>query len=188
MARVRGRLVMNAVEYVQKRFGREAHERVLQAMPREHWGPFVGPLHETSWEPAEDAVAYLDTARRLLAPGEEGFFRDLGRFAGRIERQKQGYEPMVRDPATAARMGPAVWSSFYDTGRLEVDIQSPLEASARVLGFAVSPVLCERSCGAWEGLLSSQTFSAAVTEARCVHRGSEYCEIRVRWTPVSEDD
>jgi hypothetical protein len=135
-----------------------------------------------------DAVAYLDAARRLLAPGDDGFYRNLGRYAGRTERRAQGYEPMVRDPATAVRMGPAVWSSFYDSGRLEVEIVSPLEARARVLDFAVSPVLCERSCGAWEGLLSSETLRATAAETRCVHRGSAFCEIHVRWTPAPEDD
>jgi len=185
VARVRGRLVMNAVEYVVQRFGRAAHERVIAALPKQHWGTFLGPLHEASWEPAMDAVAYFETARALLAPGEEAFYRDAGRFAGRIERQVQGYQPMVKDPATAIRLGPKVWSSFYDEGRLEAIVISPTEGLARIFDFRVSPVLCERSCGAWEGLLSSPELDASTTEVCCIHRAAPHCEIRVMWTPAA---
>jgi hypothetical protein len=184
MARVRGRLVMNAVDYVVRRFGQAAHEQVVAALPREHWGPFVGPLHETSWEPAADVVAYLEAARRLLAPGEAEFFRDAGRSAGRIERESQGYQPMVKDPATAMRLGPKIWSSFYDSGRMEVEVVGPREGRARIFDFAVSPVLCERTSGAWEGLLSNAELRADVSEVRCVHRGDGHCELHVVWTPA----
>lgn len=184
MARVRGRLVMNAVEYVVQRFGRDAHERVVAALPRDHWGPFVGPLHETSWEPAADVVAYLDTARRLLAPHEAGFLREVGRHAGRVERDAQGYAPMVRDPETAMRLAPKVWSSFYDEGRAEVNALGPREALVAILDFAESPLLCERTCGAWETLASTPELQATVTESKCVHRGAARCEFHVVWTPA----
>ncbi len=186
MARVRGRLVMNAVDYVVQRFGREAHERVVAALPQDHWGPFVGPLHETSWEPAADVVAYLETARRLLAHGEAGFFREAGRHAGRVEREIQGYAPMVKDPVTAMRLAPKVWSSFYDEGRAEVTEVGPHEALVRILDFAISPVFCERTCGAWEALASTPELRAAVSETQCVHKGAPGCEFRVVWTPVPE--
>jgi hypothetical protein len=120
----------------------------------------------------------------MLAPGDEDFYREAGRFAGRVERQLQGYQPMVRDPATAMRLGPKIWSSFFDAGRLEVEMAGALEGSARVLDFEVSPVLCERTCGAWEGLLSTAELRADVTEQRCVHRGDDCCEFRVVWTPI----
>lgn len=175
---------MNAIEFVVQHFGHEAHERVVAALPEAHWGPFVGPLHETSWEPAADVVAYLEAARGLLRPDQADFYREAGRFAGRVERQLQGYQPMVRDPITAMRLGPKVWSSFYDVGHLEVTVAGPLEGWARIRDFRVSPVLCERTCGAWEGLLSTNELEAEATETLCVHRGAEYCEVHVLWAPA----
>ena len=59
-----------------------------------------------------------------------------------------------------------------------------MEGVARIHDFAVSPVLCERTCGAWEGLLSSDALEAAATETRCVHGGDAYCEMHVVWTPA----
>lgn len=179
---VRGVMVQNAVRFVRETHGDAAHDRVVASLPHEHCATFLGPVRDASWEPAADLVAYMARARDLLAPGDPTFVRRLGFFAGRLERTKGGYRPMVADPSTAMRMGPVIWSSFYDAGRLEVTVKGPREAETRILDFDVSPLLCERSCGAWEGLTGSDEQPATAVEVCCVHRGGDYCRIDVTWT------
>jgi hypothetical protein len=186
VANVRGVIVLNAVRFVKERHGDDAHQEVVAALPGEPRRTFLSTLRDAAWTPAAHLAAYLETAQRLLAPDNPLFCRELGRFAGRLERAKQGFEPLVVDPLTAMRMAPVTWRSFWSAGHIQVFRRGPLEAIARIHGFAVSPVLCERSCGAWEALVSSEELSAAAREAVCVHRGGAFCEIHVTWGPRVE--
>ena len=132
MASVRGVAVLNAIRYVRESFGPNPHQAVVKALSEPHRATFLGPIREASWKPVEDLIAYLETAQRLLAPADPLFFRRVGRFSGQLERASQGFEVMVADPSTAMRMGPVVWRSFFDAGRLEVEILGPREGMARV--------------------------------------------------------
>ncbi len=184
MPYVRGVMLLNAVAFVRDAYGSGAHDRVIASLPARHCGRLLGTLRDASWEPAEDLVAYMEAARALLAPDEPTFFRRLGRFAGERERNAQGYRPMVADPSTAMRLAPVIWSSFYDEGRLEVVVSGPREATTHIHGFRVSRVLCERTCGSWEGLASTETLEARVSEVACAVEGAPACEMRVVWVPA----
>ncbi|HLA77825.1 MAG TPA: hypothetical protein VJU18_09635 [Vicinamibacteria bacterium] len=181
MASVRGVAVLNAIRYVRESFGPNPHQAVVKALSEPHRATFLGPIREASWKPVEDLIAYLETAQRLLAPADPLFFRRVGRFSGQLERASQGFEVMVADPSTAMRMGPVVWRSFFDAGRLEVEILGPREGMARVFDFPASRALCDRRSGAWEGLLSTPGLRVEVTETRCCLSGSDFCENRVLW-------
>lgn len=181
---VRGVAVLNALRFVRETYGHERHDEVVTALAPARRGVFLAQLREAAWVPLDDFVAYMEAAQRLLAPGQAGFFRELGRFAGRLERQASNFGVMVADPLTAMRMGPTVWRSFHDCGRLEVETLGPLEGLARVCDFPASRAMCERRCGAWETLTSTDQLQAEARETRCQLNGDPVCETRVVWRPV----
>lgn len=181
MANVRGVAVLNVIRSVRETHGSDRHQAVVEALPEPHRTTFLGPVREASWAPVADLAAYLETAQRLLAPADTLFFRRVGRFSGQLERASQGFKVMVADPSTAMRMGPVVWRSFFDAGRLEVEILGPRETRTRVFDFPASWVLCERRAGAWEGLLSTPELRVEVAETRCRLSGSDFCENQVLW-------
>lgn len=181
MPNVRGVAVLNAIRFVSETYGAERQEQIVAALPRARRGTFLGTIREASWEPLEDFVAYMEMAKSLLGPDEPDFYRHLGRFAGRLERANSNFGLMVADPATALRMAPMVWRSFYDTGRVEVEVLGPYEAVARVFDQQASRALCDRLCGAWEGLISPDDLPATVTERACVLDGNGWCETHVVW-------
>lgn len=180
---VRGVAVLNAIRFVRETRGPGRHDEVVAALPAACRAVFLAQVREAAWVPLDDFVAYMETARRLLAPGDPAFFRELGRFAGRLERQASNFGVMVADPMTAMRMGPTVWRSFHDCGRLEVETLAPLEGLARVHDFPASHAMCDRRCGAWETLVSTEQLRAEATETRCQLDGHPFCETRVLWYP-----
>lgn len=180
---VRGVAVLNAIRFVRETRGPGRHDEVVAALPAACRAVFLAQVREAAWVPLDDFVAYMETARRLLAPDEPGFFRELGRFAGRLEREASNFGVMVVDPLTAIRMGPLVWRSFHDSGRLEVETLGPLEGLARLHGFPASRAMCDRRCGAWETLTSTEQLQAEATETRCQLGGHAFCETRVVWRP-----
>ena len=185
MPKIRGAMIVYAVRFVRETYGAAAHERILKGLAPQHWGTMLRPVREASWEPVEDLVGYMETARELLAPGDPAFFRSLGAFSGLLERESAGLEPMVADPSTAVRMAPTTWRSFYDQGHVEVRVDGPLDARARISGFPASEALCERRVGAWATLLSSPGLAASAEELVCARNGSPFCEVRVTWTPAA---
>lgn len=177
----RGVAVLNAIRFVKERYGEDAHATVLRALPSSRWGTFLGELREASWEPLEDFSAYLEAARRQLAPADAEFYRELGRFAGGLERKKAAFGIMVAEPSTSMRMGPVIWKAFFDIGELQVLIHSGREAVAVIRGFPASRALCERLRGAWEGLLATEQLEVVTDERACAARGDDRCEIGVGW-------
>lgn len=176
--------MLNAVRFVRETYGPDRHDAVVALLPVPQRTTFLVQVREAAWEPLDDFVAYMDAAQRLLAPGDAAFFRELGRFAGRLERLASNFGVMVADPATAMRMGPTVWRSFHDCGRLEVEMLGPREGLARLFDFPASRAMCGRRCGAWETLTSTAELRAEATEVRCQLDGHALCETRVVWQPV----
>lgn len=184
MPNARGVVVLNAVRFVEAAYGSAAHHQVLAALPPAPRATFLTAIREASWEPLEHLVAYMETAHLLLAPSDPAFYRALGRFAGELERRETAYSVMVADPVRAMAMGDKVFRSIWDVGHLAVKRVSSREGIARILGFPSRRSLCERTAGAWEGLLSTDTLRCVVTEPVCMTRGDPFCEMRVCWVDL----
>jgi hypothetical protein len=184
---VRGIVAINALAFLRERHGAGAVEQVLKDLPAARRGAFGVHLREASWVPLADFVAWLDAAQQRFAPGDEGFARELGVFAGSRERSRGGYGPMVATPEASMRMGQVLWRTVYDVGRLEVDRLGPLRCLVRIHDFPCTPLLWQRTIGAFEGLLSSGEFRARATPLRSTCAGDECCEIEVEWLPQAAD-
>ena len=183
MAQVRGRDLIDAVLFVRQAHGRDAHDRVLEALGNDVPDAFRSELREPSWYPLDALTAYLRAAQRRLAPDNPRFFREQGFFAAR--REKATFlGPMVATAENRARLAPTAWRLFYDTGRLEVIGEPSGEERGRVHDFPTTPELCERFCGIWEGMASTAAQRARAQHPRCVLRGDPYCDFLVVYEPV----
>lgn len=181
--RVRGTFVLSSVAFVCERYGRQAHERVLRALPVAARASLETELRDAAWKPLEHALAYMQAARELLAPGDDRFFREMGRSAGRAGRAS-GFGAMVADPETTARMFTVLGRAIVDFGRVEVVEQGADGLRARFHGFPPVAALCERRVGAYEELLHAPGTVVTVEETACTSAGSPYCELQVRWRPA----
>lgn len=183
MAQIRGVAILHSVRFVRERFGAAAHERLIQELPEPHWGTFHGPVREASWEPVADLVAYMEAARRLLAPDDAGFYRSMGLFAGRLTRSSGFAALLGGDPEAAARRAQVLWRAYYDEGRLEIHERGERTLVARIHDFAEArPSLCQRICGFWEGCFDAEGGPRTRVEERaCAADGGGFCEMLVSW-------
>ena len=181
--RVRGSFALGSVRFVRERFGPQAHELVLQALPVAARASLETELRDAAWKPLEHALAYMQAARELLAPDDGQFFREMGRSAGRAGRAS-GFGVMVSDPETTARMFTVLGRAIVDFGRVEVVEHGADGLRARFHGFPAVAALCERRLGAYEELLHAPGTVVTVEETACTSAGSPYCELQVRWRPA----
>ena len=154
---------------------------MLAVLPPAQYATFAGALREASWEPLGDLVAYMEAARRLLAPDDDELYRNMGRFSGALARAQGTTGVMVKDPANALRMGATLWSTYYDAGRLVLKAISSEETLVQVHAFPAFRPICERNGGAFEGLVSDRDRTASHQEVACVARGAPCCEYVVAW-------
>jgi hypothetical protein len=183
MVRVRGVMLVEATHFVRQAHGDEAHAAVVAALAPEHQALFENGPRESAWLPIECLIAYLEQARRALAPADPDFFSRLGAHAGRSERRSSGFRPLLEDPDTTLRLGHLAWRSFYDGAELEFTLETPRRVRVRLVGLPVSRALCERHLGAWGPLLSNEEWQAHVAQLSCRALGDETCEFRVEWLP-----
>jgi len=184
--RVRGSELLNTAEFVRQRFGETAHERVLATLGTEARAAFDYTTRDADWQPLEYLVAYMLAARDQLAAGDEGFFREIGRHAGRCARTG-GFQVMLGSIDDAVRTARYLWRSFFDAGRLEIVAAGPEGIVARVFDFPCpSPIVCERITGWTETSLDPDgALGLHTVETACVHRGAPHCEYRTTWGPTT---
>src|SRR5437016_179384 len=77
---VRGTFVLNTFDFIREHYSPAAHTMVLQMLPVPR--PSLSEARETSWTPLEDLVAYMETAKAVLAPGDPTFYRKMGFYGG----------------------------------------------------------------------------------------------------------
>ncbi|HJS57462.1 MAG TPA: hypothetical protein VKA01_05100 [Vicinamibacteria bacterium] len=182
MACVRGRDLLDAIDFVHESYGASALEHVVARLAEPALSCFRGSIREVAWYPLDALVAFLRTAQATLAPGDSGFCRRQGRYAA--QRQREAFlGVMVATAESRAMTAPTIWRMFYDTGHLVVAGGDPARARGQIHAFPTTPELCERFRGIWEGMVSTLDQPASATETRCVLRGDAFCEFEVSFAP-----
>ncbi len=177
MPKVRATLLMNAQAFVTERFGATAHRRVLAELKAPAAALFSISLPTGSRIPLEHLVAYMVTAKRLFAPDETGFHREIGRFAGTVEREESAFSHMVADRETLLKTLKMLWRAYYSEGKVEIVSSDAAQVTWRAVNFRGDPVLCERITGATE----TQAGAARSEHGACVFRGDAACQWTAWW-------
>lgn len=181
MVAVRGSLVLNTFAFLRDLAGPDAHLQVLEGLPQETCDRLRHQVRAASWERLDDLVAYMKVAKQLHGHADPDFYRSMGQFSGRSNRDAGGFDKMLSEPGIAVRMGRLVWRALYDRGRLDVEPVTDRFVMVRIHDFLADPAYCERMCGALEGMLTSESDVAHASETRCAAQGAPYCEYEVRW-------
>jgi hypothetical protein len=174
---VRRRLLKNSEAFVTARFGPDAHARVLSGLPPETVAVFATSAPDGSAVAVAHLIAYMKAARALLAPTDEDFYKQMGRFGGSQDKDASNFAHMVATRETAVRMLRMMWHSYYDDGTLDVVFSSPEKVQVRARMRRGDPILCQRVTGAAEGQLGARS----AEHATCVFRGDAECIWEIVW-------
>lgn len=170
---VRGTFVLNSFDFVREHYGPLAHWDVLRSLPRSVAS--MTEVLEISWVPLADLVAYMEAAKKLLAPGDPHFHRVMGHY-GASQLRALWVGIAVHDPQ-ALRLGPLLWRTFVDSGRLEVIDARPEAAILRIHDLPAAAPFCQRVFGSIEGILRLGGRQLRVEKRACTSRGDPCCEL-----------
>jgi hypothetical protein len=166
----------NGIAFVESEYGPAAHERVLKALPPDVAAAFkdrIGPGH---WRPVSHGIAYMETAKTLMAPKDDAFFERMGLFSGAAHRETH-VALMLHDRQRIAPMLRRLWRGYCDQGELVVVNADEATLHFRLVGLKVAPSFCQRLLGS--AMAHFQGHGA--THTACVFRGAEACEFSIAW-------
>jgi hypothetical protein len=184
VARVKGTAVESSLRYVREHFGEGALERVLAELPQAHRSALGGGVLASSWYEVPTFLAFMVEAERQLGAQEPDVVRRMGRAScdyGLTTVYRIFFK--IGSPEFIISRAARVFSSYYDTGVLEIAETRPGRCVAELKGFeGGAPQFCERIFGWMQRTL--ERAGARNLRARhevCVHRGGPVCRFEGDW-------
>jgi uncharacterized protein (TIGR02265 family) len=183
MAKVKGTAVQSSLRYVRERFGEEALEGLLTALPAADRAP-LGSVLASSWYPMDAFLRFMQEARRQLSAREPDVVRNMGRASadyGVTGVYKVFFK--VGSPQFIISRATRVFSSYYDTGRIAVVESRDGRAVVEVSGLEGSaPEFCQRILGWMERTIElAGAKGLRSAHSLCVHRGDAVCRFEGDW-------
>ena len=183
MAQVKGTAVLSSLRYVRERFGEEPLALVLAALPAED-AALCGGVLASSWYPMPAFLRFMQEAERQLGAQEPNLVLEMGRAScdyGITGVYKIFFK--VGSPEFIIRRAARVFSSYYDTGRLEVVESEDGRCVVELRGLEGSArQFCERIYGwAQRTLELAGAKNLRSGHSSCVHRGDPVCRFEGHW-------
>ena len=183
MAKFKGSVYESTRAFVQHEFGVEAIEKILAALPSAE-RELLSSVTAIAWIPVEPVLHFHHELERQFGTGDRSLCEKAGRFsAGWSMNSVLKMFVRLKSPRWLMDKGANVWSRYHDSGRWELDPETPLRISGRLVGFEVKdPMFCARLRGWLQGVVELTGGTGAdCIEPRCRCRGHEHCTFVMTW-------
>jgi hypothetical protein len=183
VAQVKGTAVVASVRYLTERFGEDALKRVFRFLPEEDRRVLEQGLLASSWYPMPLFLRFMQEAEQQLRAQEPEVIRQMG--AASADYGIKGVYKIffkVGSPEFIISRAARVFSSYYDTGRIDVVEAARGRAVLDLTGFLGAPQFCDRIRGWMERTVSLAGARNLRSEhSQCVHRGDPVCRFEGHW-------
>ena len=183
MALSKGTLYASVRLFTERRFGRDAVDKLLAQLSKEDQ-ELLASIVPVGWYPLEPILRYHRALDKMFGKGDLSLCHEVGRFSA--EWQLTSFHKMLlrfKTPDWFFQKGFTVWRQYHDTGRWELMTTSPHALTARLFEFAVvDAAFCKRELG-WFQRAAELTggLNVVVEEHACRSRGDPYCEYAGTW-------
>ncbi|MFQ5766414.1 MAG: hypothetical protein ACE5ID_00290 [Acidobacteriota bacterium] len=183
MSHVKGSNLLSRMQFVIDRFGPEAWEKVLNALPNGEGARLSPRILPSSWYPFT-LYNHLDMAIcQVLAGGKLGICQEMGADSAR--RALAGtYRIYLKDgPAALLRRLAVLHRTFYDAGKMEV---TSLDDGHSVIRNSYVPCSTRTNCLVAAGFYATVVElcggrNVRVTEGNCSAEGARDCLFNILW-------
>lgn len=171
-------------EFVHERHGEAGFQRLLAALPETLQARMRVP-NATEWYPLVGHAETLKVYADLFLAGDYAKTGEIG--VHNLRKSVTGvYRMIVRllEPEYLVRKSARLWSSFVDTGALEVTSVAERRLRIRLVGIKTPhPAWCHSVGGSFEGaLLACNAKEPKAAHDVCAAAGGPECSFDVRWS------
>lgn len=181
MGNVRGAAAQAAKNFVLENYGQEGLDQLMARLDEGQRKILAVPL-PVSWLDAPTMIRFFETINELFGDGTEAIYRRIGQFnASRDIKSYYKFILALSSPALVLNRLPALWSAYYDTGILTVQV-SGNRAEAVMTGFEDAGVPCQIVCGFAEKTIEmTGGKNPHVEHEECVANGGPICRFVFTW-------
>lgn len=186
MARAKGTVIASTLAFLNEKLGKEGTARLIEGLGPEHSALLTGPVLQGNWYPIDLLIKLIISAEGKVAPPEKKrtLAWELGRFSADTGL-KGIYKVFFKmaDISFIIKRAPHLWTSYYDSGTMQVLVAESNKSIIRIAGFdQPSTILCDRVLGWMERTVEmSGGKSVVMSHPACAARGDAFCEYRGEW-------
>lgn len=183
--RIKGFVLTSRINFVRERFGDDAWDKVVAALPREDAEKLGGVILPSSWFPVELEARLDDAVIRVIGGKSEEAFRELGRQSA-IQNLAKFQTAFLKGktPQTFLEQTPSIYKIYYDAGSREYQ---PSGANAGTLITTGAENVTVGDCLTiigWheQALAMVGAKNVKITHPVCKARGGTVCRYEVSWS------
>lgn len=181
---VKGSVLLARRAFVQKHFGKEAWESVLEALPADDQAALRGMLLNVGWFPFKLGERLDEAIVRVLGNGDESVFERIGEVSAEENLTGPHRHFLVPgDPQAFLRQTPDIYKFYYDTGHRLYQTSGPHAAVLTTYNAdTFSRVDCLTVVGWHRRALSMcGAHDVRISEETCRARGDAQCRYLLEW-------
>jgi hypothetical protein len=181
--RVKGTALLSTKQFLVERYGTADLLRVLATLDEAERDLFERRLQAVLWYPFVHWIHLCEAAVAVLADGDLGLCREMGRYGG-LKDLRVAVPHLLQggDPLQLVAFAPQLWNLYYDSGWVEVDAERPGYFELFLHDFGQPHEgHCTRVAG-WIDACFELFQAAGSTEiVSCRARGEAECRFVARW-------
>lgn len=184
MPNVKGVVLIARKDFVESAYGDEGWQKILMSLREPHVGVLRGQLLPFSWYPFSTNQALDNAICQVLASGDTGVFREMGRFSAE-KNLGSVHATFVRgdDPHALIANSRAILRTYYDEGERVYERKGERACALITTGEGCySRSDCETNLGWFERaveIMGGRNVEAK--EISCRGLGAERCEYHFSW-------
>jgi hypothetical protein len=182
--KVRGEIFLNHAEFIKEKEGKGGLKRLEEKLKDLDIPVNFKKINSLNWMSEGLSSSVILVAKDIFYFEEKNIF-EMGRSAPRFSL---GLKMLVKNVILPRRLfeeSPVYWKNLFDFGFIDpVDFNEDLQqATLRIHEYKTHPLLCIYHAGYIKGLSEFILKSEEVTveETKCVYRGDEYDEYKIKW-------
>jgi hypothetical protein len=183
-AHVKGTAFLGTTRFLKETFGEQGFQKIAERLSPEERERVQAPMLPSAWYPLSLLVAVMRAAKAEFGGTMPDIYREIGRASADYSLTtvyslvfKVGSTQWIISRATA------VFSSYYDTGKMVVSENGKGSATLEISDFSEpAPELCERIAG-WcvRTLEHCGAKWARMEHPQCRCRGDGTCVFKATW-------
>ena len=181
---IRGAILQARKTFVVEHFGKEAWQRVMEALPEEDQKFFNGIVVSAGWYPFEIGKRLDQAIVDVLGHGDPKVFEEIGAKSAR--KNLSGiHKPFLRpgNPQGFLSQANTIYKFYYDTGYRKYEatgLTSGVMTTYEAETFSVPDCL---TVIGWykEALKMCGAKNVEIIEESCRAKGDPYCRYRISW-------
>ena len=181
---IKGSILESRLQFVKDRFGEQAVEDVISALPPSDQATLRKPLNGAGWYHFQTGQKLDDAIVQVIGKGDASLFEEIGAASAQLSLSgTQKFYLDLGNPQGFMLRAPLIYHVYYDKGWRDYKPTGPTTGMMTTYDAdTYSAADCMTVMGWYkQALRMCGAKDVDIVEETCRARGGDYCRYLVRW-------